>query len=115
MTKELTFSNQTLFLITRPSLQSCALAQNLKKLLKMDVKIINIHIVNIDSIANGIILFDLIETDKRLIKGWQEELCKIKSGVKLLLFNAPEIMPILISKPGHISAAYFTLMMKNIF
>lgn len=90
MTKELTFSSQTLFLITRPSLQSCALSQNLKKLLKMDIKIINIHVVNIDSIADGIILFDLIETDKRLIKGWQEELCKIKRGVKLLLFNTPE-------------------------
>ena len=89
MPKELNLSNQTLFLITRPSLQSSALSQNLKKQLKMDVKIINIHQFNLDTIASGIILFDMIETDRRLVKGWQEELCKIKSGVKVLLFNTP--------------------------
>ena len=93
MVKELTPSNQTLFLITRPSLQSGALSQNLQKQLKMDIKIINIHLVNIESIANGIILFDMIETDRRRLKGWQEELCKINSGVKLLLFNTPEDYP----------------------
>jgi len=90
MAKELTFTNQTLSLITRPSLQSCALSQNLRKVLKMDVKIINIHLVSIENLSSDIILFDMMETDKRLIKAWQEELCKLSNGVKLLLFNTPE-------------------------
>lgn len=90
MQRELAFSSQTLSLITRPSLQSGALSQNLKKMLRMDIKILNIHIVSIESLLNGIVLFDMIETDKKLIKAWQEELCKKNSGIKLLLFNTPE-------------------------
>lgn len=90
MAKELTSTNQTLSLITRPSLQSCALSQNLKKQLRMDIKIINIHMVSIENLSSDIVLFDMIETDRRLIKAWQEELCKLHNGVKLLLFNTPE-------------------------
>ena len=90
MQKELSFTDQTLSLITRPSLQSCALSQSLKKTLRMNSKIINIHTVNQENVSQGIVLFDMIEIDKKLIKAWQEELCKINSGVKLLLFNTPE-------------------------
>ncbi len=90
MQKELTLTNQTLSLITRPSLQSCALSQSLKKTLKMNSKVINIHMVNLDNLSDGIVLFDMIEIDKKLVKAWQEELCKMNSGIKLLLFNTPE-------------------------
>ena len=90
MQKELTLTNQTLSLITRPSLQSCALSQSLKKTLRMNSKIINIHMVSLDNLSDGIVLFDMIEIDKKLVKAWQEELCKINSGIKLLLFNTPE-------------------------
>ena len=90
MQKELSFTDQTLSLITRPSLQSCALSQSLKKTLRMNSKIINIHTVSQENVSQGIVLFDMIEIDKRLIKAWQEELCKINNGIKLLLFNTPE-------------------------
>ncbi len=90
MQKELTLTNQTLSLITRPSLQSCALSQSLKKTLKMNSKVINIHMVNLDNLSDGIVLFDMIEIDKKLVKAWQEELCKMNNGIKLLLFNTPE-------------------------
>lgn len=90
MQKDLTFTNQTLSLITRPSLQSCALSQSLKKTLRMNSKIINIHMVSQENLSEGIVLFDMIETDKKLIRAWQEELCKMNSGIKLLLFNTPE-------------------------
>ncbi|BBQ84409.1 TPA: transcriptional regulator CsgD [Kluyvera ascorbata] len=90
MAKELTSTNQTLSLVTRPSLQSCALSQNLKKLLRMEIKIVNIHLVNIDNLDPGIILFDMMDTDRRLMKAWQEALCKLNNGAKLLLFNTPE-------------------------
>ena len=46
--------------------------------------------VSLDNLSDGIVLFDMIEIDKKLVKAWQEELCKINSGIKLLLFNTPE-------------------------
>ena len=51
MQKELSFTDQTLSLITRPSLQSCALSQSLKKTLRMNSKIINIHTVNQENLS----------------------------------------------------------------
>lgn len=93
MQNEVHLSYQVLFLITKPSLQACALSQNLNKTLKITTKIVNIQVVSEETLSGGIVLFDMIEADKRLIKAWQDSLRRKNDGIKLLLFNISEEYP----------------------
>ena len=68
----------TLLLITKPSLQATALLQHLKQSLSLNGKLHNIQ-RSFDDIAPGsIILFDMMEADKKLIHYWQDNLRRVR-------------------------------------
>lgn len=57
----------TLLLITKPSLQATALLQHLKQSLCLNGKLHNIQRSFDDIVPGSIILFDMMEADKKLI------------------------------------------------
>lgn len=63
--------DHTLLLITKPSLQATALLQHLKQALSLSTKLHNIQRSLDDITANSIILFDMMEADKKVIHYWQ--------------------------------------------
>lgn len=83
----------TLVLITKPSLQASALLQYLKSSLDISGKIQNINRTNEEVIPDSIVIFDMMEADKRLINHWQEHLSHKNNGLKLVLLNTPEEYP----------------------
>ncbi len=85
-----TLNSHTLLLITKPSLQASALLQHLKSSLAINGKLHNIQ-RSLDEIAgNVLVLFDMVEADKKLINYWQDNLSRKHNSVKLLLLNTPE-------------------------
>ena len=83
----------TLLLITKPSLQATALLQHLKQSLSLNGKLHNIQ-RSFDDIAPGsIILFDMMEADKKLIHYWQDILSRKNNNIRVLLLNTPDEYP----------------------
>lgn len=83
----------TLLLITKPSLQATALLQHLKQSLSLNGKLHNIQ-RSFDDIAPGsIILFDMMEADKKLIHYWQDNLSRKNNNIRVLLLNTPDEYP----------------------
>ncbi|MBV7403560.1 biofilm master transcriptional regulator CsgD [Enterobacter sp. ENT03] len=84
---------QSILLITKPSLQATALLQHLKNSLAVTGKLHNIQ-RSLDDINPGsVILFDMMEADKKLIQYWQENLSRKNNSIKLLLLNTPDEYP----------------------
>ncbi|HEY3985783.1 biofilm master transcriptional regulator CsgD [Cedecea sp.] len=83
----------TLLLITKPSLQASALLQHLRASLEINGRVHNIQRPLDDFSSNVLILFDMAETDKKIILFWQEKLSRKNSQIKLLLLNTPEEYP----------------------
>lgn len=84
---------QSILLITKPSLQATALLQHLKNSLAITGKLHNIQ-RSLDDINPGsVILFDMMEADKKLIQYWQENLSRKNNNIKLLLLNTPDEYP----------------------
>lgn len=84
---------QSILLITKPSLQATALLQHLKNSLAVTGKLHNIQ-RSLDDINPGsVILFDMMEADKKLIQYWQENLSRKNNNIKLLLLNTPDEYP----------------------
>jgi len=87
------FHGQTLLLVTKPSLQATALLQHLKQSLTLSGKLHSIQ-RSFDDIAPGsIILFDMMEADKKLIQYWQDILSRKNNNIRVLLLNTPEEYP----------------------
>ena len=83
----------TLLLITKPSLQATALLQHLKQSLSLNGKLHNIQ-RSLDDIAPGsIILFDMMEADKKVIHYWQDNLSRKNNNIRVLLLNTPDEYP----------------------
>ncbi len=83
----------TLLLITKPSLQATALLQHLKQSLSLNGILHNIQ-RSFDDIAPGsIILFDMMEADKKLIHYWQDILSRKNNNIRVLLLNTPDEYP----------------------
>ncbi|WNP33071.1 biofilm master transcriptional regulator CsgD [Enterobacter kobei] len=84
---------QSILLITKPSLQATALLQHLKNSLAITGKLHNIQ-RSLDDINPGsVILFDMMEVDKKLIQYWQDNLSRKNNNIKLLLLNTPDEYP----------------------
>ena len=84
---------QSILLITKPSLQATALLQHLKNSLAITGKLHNIQ-RSLDDINPGsVILFDMMEADKKLIQCWQDNLSRKNNNIKLLLLNTPDEYP----------------------
>ena len=84
---------QSILLITKPSLQATALLQHLKNSLAITGKLHNIQ-RSLDDINPGsVILFDMMEADKKLIQYWQDNLSRKNNNIKLLLLNTPDEYP----------------------
>jgi LuxR family transcriptional regulator of csgAB operon len=83
----------TLLLITKPSLQATALLQHLKHSLVLTTKLHNIQRSLDDITANSIILFDMMEADKKIIHYWQENLSRKNNNIRMLLLNTPDEYP----------------------
>jgi len=83
-------SAQSLLLITKPSLQATALLQHLKSSLSINGKLHNIQRSLEDVAGNVVVLFDMVEADKKLINYWQDNLSRKHNSIKLLLLNTPE-------------------------
>ena len=83
----------TLLLITKPSLQATALLQHLKQALSLSTKLHNIQRSLDDITANSIILFDMMEADKKVIHYWQDNLSRKNNNIRLLLLNTPDEYP----------------------
>ncbi|TPG63330.1 biofilm master transcriptional regulator CsgD [Ewingella americana] len=88
-------NNNLLLLVTRPSLQASALLQQLKHQLCVNTKLHNIN-KSLDNIpldetplTQALILFDMMEADRRQIVLWQSVLSRFHENIKLLLFNTP--------------------------
>ena len=85
--------NQALLLITKPSLQATALLQHLKHSLSLTGKLHNIQ-RSLDDITSGsVVLFDMMEADKKMIHYWQDILSRRNNELKLLLMNTPDEYP----------------------
>jgi LuxR family transcriptional regulator of csgAB operon len=104
-----TLNSHTLLLITKPSLQASALLQHLKSSLAINGKLHNIQ-RSLDEIAgNVLVLFDMVEADKKLINYWQDNLSRKHNSVKLLLLNTPEEYQFRdIENWPHISGVFYT-------
>lgn len=85
--------SQTLFLLTKPSLQATALLQHLKSSLGITGKLHNIQRSVDDIAANSLILLDMMEADKKLIQYWQDNLGRKNNNLKIVLLNTPEEYP----------------------
>jgi len=84
---------QSILLITKPSLQATALLQHLKNSLAVTGKLHNIQ-RSLDDINPGsVVLFDMMEADKKLIQYWQDNLSRKNNNIKLLLLNTPDEYP----------------------
>ena len=88
------FHGQTLLLVTKPSLQATALLQHLKQSLTLSGKLHSIQRSFDDITPGSIILFDMMEADKKLIQYWQDILSR-KNGndSNLLIVFYVQIMP----------------------
>lgn len=93
MLSEVHSLDSTLLLITKPSLQASALLQHLKSRLDISGKIHNIHRITEEILPDSILIFDMMEADKRLINHWQDNLGRKNNGMKLVLLNTPEEYP----------------------
>lgn len=85
--------NHTLLLITKPSLQATALLQHLKHSLSMSGKLHNIQRSLEDIPGDCVVLFDMMEADKKIIQYWQDILSRKNNNLKVLLMNTPEEYP----------------------
>jgi LuxR family transcriptional regulator of csgAB operon len=85
--------NHTLLLITKPSLQATALLQHLKHSLSMTGKLHNIQRSLDDIPSDCLVLFDMMEADKKIIQYWQDVLSRKNNNLKLLLMNTPDDYP----------------------
>jgi len=83
----------TLLLITKPSLQATALLQHLKQSLCLNGKLHNIQRSFDDIVPGSIILFDMMEADKKLIHYWQDNLSRKNNNIRSLLLNTPDEYP----------------------
>ncbi|XTZ36946.1 biofilm master transcriptional regulator CsgD [Salmonella enterica] len=83
----------TLLLITKPSLQATALLQHLKTALLLAGKLHNIQRSLEDIPTQSIVLFDMMEADKKAINYWQDIFSRKSRDLKLLLMNTPEEYP----------------------
>src|SRR5690606_18072523 len=84
---------QSILLITKPSLQATALLQHLKNSLAITGKLHNIQRSLYDINPGSVILFDMMEADKKLIQYWQDNLSRKNNNIKLLLLNTPDEYP----------------------
>jgi len=87
------FHGQTLLLVTKPSLQATALLQHLKQSLTLSGKLHSIQRSFDDITPGSIILFDMMEADKKLIQYWQDILSRKNNNIRVLLLNTPEEYP----------------------
>lgn len=91
MTNEAAIDSNTLLLVTKPSLQASALLQQLKNLVGINTRLHNIQKSMDETIAhNTLILFDMMEADRRIIEIWQSAMSRYHESVKLLLLNTPD-------------------------
>ncbi|MGU3412149.1 biofilm master transcriptional regulator CsgD [Enterobacteriaceae bacterium C23F] len=93
MLNEVHSLGSTLVLVTRPSLQASALLQYLKSTLDISGKVQNIHRIIEETVPDSILIFDMMEADKRLVGQWQDNLGRKNNGMKLVLLNTPEEYP----------------------
>lgn len=101
--------SSTLVLITKPSLQASALVQYLKSSLNVSVKTQNIQRITDEMFPDTVVVFDMMEADKRVITHWQEHLGRKNNGIKLVLLNTPEEYPYRdIENWPHINGVFYT-------
>ncbi|WP_342321145.1 biofilm master transcriptional regulator CsgD [Kosakonia sp. BYX6] len=82
-----------LLLITKPSLQAAALLQHLKHALSLTGKLQNIQRSLDDIPPQSVVLFDMMDADKKVIHHWQSTLARKNKNLKLLLLNTPTEYP----------------------
>ncbi|MGP3590050.1 biofilm master transcriptional regulator CsgD [Vagococcus sp. WN89Y] len=82
-----------LMLITKPSLQATALLQHLKHSLSLTGKLHNIQRPVEEIPTHSIVLFDMMEADKKTIHYWQDILSRKNNNLKTLLMNTPDEYP----------------------
>ncbi|WP_156566712.1 transcriptional regulator CsgD [Metakosakonia massiliensis] len=94
MFNEVQSSHQySLLLITKPSLQATALLQHLKQSLSLTGKLHNIQRSLDDIASSSVVLFDMMEADKKAIHYWQDVLSRKSNALKVLLMNTPDEYP----------------------
>lgn len=90
MSNEAAINNNILLLVTKPSLQASALLQQLKQQLCVNTRLHSIHKTLEDQyLHQTLILFDMMEADRRTIEVWQSAINRYHESVKLLL-NTPD-------------------------
>lgn len=90
MSNEAAINNNILLLVTKPSLQASALLQQLKQQLCVSTRLHSIHKTLEDQyLHQTLILFDMMEADRRTIEIWQSAINRYHESVKLLL-NTPD-------------------------
>lgn len=91
MSNEAAINNNILLLVTKPSLQASALLQQLKQQLCVNARLHNIHkLLEDQPLHQALILFDMMEADRRTIDLWQTAVNRYHDNVKLLLLNTPD-------------------------
>ncbi|MEN4907103.1 biofilm master transcriptional regulator CsgD [Rahnella bonaserana] len=91
MSNEAAINNNILLLVTKPSLQASALLQQLKQQLCVNTRLHSIHKTLEDQyLHQTLILFDMMEADRRTIEVWQSAINRYHESVKLLLLNTPD-------------------------
>ncbi len=86
--------NNTILLVTKPCLQSTALLHQLNRKLSVHARMHNINKPFDAPPGNqALILFDIIQADKKLISRWQTATGRYRMNLKTLLLNTPEDYP----------------------
>ncbi|EIC85164.1 biofilm master transcriptional regulator CsgD [Serratia sp. M24T3] len=94
MITENTDANTVMLLVTKPCLQATALLHHLNHKLTINTKLHNIN-RPFDAPLNdqALIIFDILQADKKLITRWQTAAGRYRNNLKILLLNAPEDYP----------------------
>lgn len=74
-------------------MQATALLQHLKHSLSLTGKLHNIQRSLDDITSDCVVLFDMMEADKKIIHYWQDVLSRKNNNLKLLLMNTPDEYP----------------------
>lgn len=84
-------NKNSLLLITQPSLLAAALLHQLNIDLSINTKLQSINkSLDTPNLENNLVLFDLMNVDKKSIIFWQETLYQYRDRIKLMLLNTPE-------------------------
>jgi len=94
MGTETVVKGKMLLLVTKPSLQATALLHQLENSVNLSIRLHNIN-KPLETLTHGetLILFDMMQADKKLLACWQSLSGRYRNNLKILLLNTPEDYP----------------------